>query len=172
MQYDRAMLKKPQFWAVIVPAILSVWAIGATAKMFKYRSEADYQIELTSDSRNNARSIASVLKRAGRYDLLETSLYRSFNRVTSARQCAKAAAIPESQLYRGESSKPKQQKDGSFLHRENFHLNSVRLIQIAKFIDYAEQNYTSLICTGVTIAPARKKSKDSWDATINFQYLK
>ena len=32
--------------------------------------------------------------------------------------------------------------------------------------------YSSLNCTQLTITPSRNRKKDSWDATINFQYLR
>ena len=172
MQFDRNMLKNRTVWAVLIPAVLAIWSIAATANMIHYRGETRDQIERTEEVEMNVRSIVSILKRSGRGDLLPSSIDRGFESITSARLCAKTAGISESRLYRGESPKPKLQKDGSLLHRETFKINGVKLVHIAKFIDYAERSYSSLNCPQVIIIPSRKKGKDSWDATINFEYLK
>ena len=172
MEFDRNMLKSRNVWAVLIPAVLAIWSIGATANMIQFRGDARDQIERTEEVQMNVRSIVSILKRSGRGDLLPASIDRSFQSITSARLCARAAGISESRWHLGESPKPRQQKDGSLLHRETFKINGVKLIQIAKFIDFAERNYSSLNCSQVDIKPSRKKGKDSWDATINLEYLK
>ena len=166
------MLKKPRLWSIVVPAVFFLWAISSTANMLNYRQKAKSRLEITNNVKSKARHIESILKRAGRGNKSGTSLNLDFDTVASSHQCAQAAAIPVALLSQGGSSKPKLLKDGSLRHNENFNLTSVRLIQIAKFIDFAERNYSSLRCTKVTIKPIRGKKRDAWDATISFQYLK
>ena len=172
MDFDAKMLKKPEAWAVIVPAVLVVWSIGTTLKMLDCRNRALSQRDQSRQVQANVHTIKSILRRSGHQDISDASINIEFDRVSSARRCAKEALITESKLHRIESPNAKPQKDGSFLFRETFKLNSIKLLQIARFIDFAERNYSSLNCTQATIYPARIKTKDSWDATINFQYLK
>jgi len=172
MEIDKTMLRKPMVWAVIIPVVLGVWGIQSTVKILRSHERVQRQTEETKEVCRNAQSIASIMKRLGRTNLNKTQMFKSFDRVTSARQCARGALIPESKMQRIESFDPKLTKDKTWLFRESYKLNGVKLLQIAKFIDFAERSFDSLNCTQVTVYPARVKSKDAWDATISLQYVK
>jgi len=172
MDIDKTMLRRPSVWAVIIPVALGIWGIHSTVNMLRSQERAQRQTEETKEVCRNAQSIASIMKRLGRKKLGETPMFKSYDRVTSARQCARGALIPESKMQRIESFDPKLTKDKTWLFRESYKLNGVKLLQIAKFIDFAERSFDSLNCTQVTIYPARVKRKDAWDATISLQYVK
>jgi hypothetical protein len=172
MDVDKSLLKNPKLWAVVIPVILGIWALSSTVRMVGAYHDASEQQQDTDEAMSNARRIATIVKRLGRQELSGDAMFRDFDRVTSARQCARAALIPENKLQRIESRDAKTLKDGSLLFKEDYQLNGVKLLQIATFIDYAERNYTSLNCTQTTLYPSRSKSKNSWDARVSFQYLR
>jgi len=169
MELNVEMLKKPFTWALIIPSVLGLWTIIATVKMVGIRTEAGKQAQVARLVEKKVQEIESIRKRTGE---AEGSLIRSFDLASSTRECAEAAQIPEAKIIRGENSRSKQQKDGKFQHTQSYKLKSIKLIQIARFIDFAEINYSSLHCAKLQINPARSKSKDAWDATITFIYLK
>lgn len=167
---DTEIFKKPTTWAVIVPCVAFVLAIACTYNMFAERSEAKRVEDTSKDVFDSARYIMSMRNVVGQNAEVET--LRVFNGIESARECAAAAAIPESKFPRGESSNPQQQNDGSFLRRDTYRLEQIRLMQIAFFVDYAERNYKDLVCTGLAIikSHSRTRERDSWDLVANIQY--
>ena len=167
-----SLLKKPGAWAIIVPVLLMFGTVSATLKMFSQRDKARNQWELTTKVQKDARQIIALLNQSGRGDLTGAALPH-FQDKTSARLCAEVAGIPLSRLTRGESGgKPKKEKDGRILHRENYKLNRVPLLQIAQFVDYAERNFSSLSCTQLTLTSLMgEKDSDAWDATVSLQYF-
>lgn len=172
MKFDINELKKPQSWAIIIPAFLLIWAFMATINMLDKQSDAQSRIQKTRQALQYARSIQGKMREFGDTGI-DQSQIKTFDLVTSARKCAKAAAIPIEKLSEGSISAGKKRKDGSVQRNQNYNLKSVRMFQIAKFIDFAEQNYSSLNSSKINIAPSpTKKSKDLWNATITFQYIK
>ena len=168
-KFDINSLKKPSLWAVAIPIILTIWALAATAAMFAQREKALDKKHTADTTQKKAQQILALRKTLGAN--LAGSSSKNFQGIISARLCAKFATIAENRLTRAESPRPQLQKDGSTLHRENYRINNIRLIQIVKFIDYAERNFFSVSCNQLTITPVRSKTKDSWDATIHIQYL-
>jgi hypothetical protein len=166
------LLKKPYAWAIIIPALLLIWTISAAAGMFSQRDKTQNQVETASTVEKNARQIINLLNRSGRSDLIGSAL-PPFGGMDSARACADAATIPLTRLTRGESGgKPKKDKQGRLLHRENYKLHRVRLLQIARFVDHAERDYSSLSCTQLMLTSiVGDKNSDSWDATVSLQYF-
>ena len=162
--------KKPQVWAVIVPIVLLIWALGAFIGMSGNRRIANRQIRVTRAAQKEAAAIAALKQEAGVNS--EVGARKRFDPVTSARECAIAAGIPEERIPRGVGAKPIEQKDGSLLFRETYKLNSVRLLQAVQFIDHAERHYAALSCTQISLTPVRSKTRDSWDVTVDLQYLK
>ena len=171
LEFNIKLLKKARFWAVAVPCVLLVWTVVESAAVWSQSDEASKKLRQSQSVQEAAREIVAILRESGQGELGGAAL-REFDAITSARLCAEAAIISEERLLRGESSKPKPQKDGSMLHRESYRLNGVHLLQVAKFIDYAERNFSSLNCTELTLTPLRSKSKDAWDANIDLQYLR
>jgi len=167
--FDIDTLKKPYVWAVLVPSVLTIWALVASATMFGQRREAIYQRNLNRDVQKNTQRIAQIRQKLSHTTM--AGAHRNFQGIASARDCARIARISEIQLSRAESYKPQRQKDGSVLHRETYKLNKVRLLRIVQFIDYAERNFSSLTCTRLSITPVPSKTKDVWDANISIQYL-
>ncbi|MBN1765711.1 MAG: hypothetical protein JW860_10670 [Sedimentisphaerales bacterium] len=172
MDMDIQKLKQPKTWGVAIPFILTIWALISTFSMMNARTQAQNQIQNTQKIWEESNSIVTILKKAGQDDTGDITLQGSFDRVGSVLQSAKHALIVESKVERVESSSPKIQKDGSLLYRETYNLKNVKLLQIAKFIDYAERSFSSTSCTHITIIPSRNMRQDSWDANITFQYIK
>lgn len=170
MQVD--ILKKSWLWAIIIPVLLLGWTIYAAAGMLSQRNKARTQMGAADDAQKYSRQIITLLNRSGRGDLTGSAL-PAFLGMDSARDCAQAAGIPLTSLTRGESGgKPKKDDQGRLLHRENYKLHRVRLLQIARFVDQAERNFASLSCSQLTLtAIGGGKNNDSWDATISLQYF-
>lgn len=171
MTLDKDLFRQPRFWQIAVPALLFLYAAGATFDMFAQKKNAQEQKSITENAYQHAREIKGILDKVGSQSTV-TSETRAFDGVASARKCAQVADIPEVRLSRGESSSPKKDKDGTVKIMESFKLRGVKLIQIARFVDFAEKNYDTLKCTQITITNSRNPKKDHWDADINMQYTK
>jgi hypothetical protein len=96
---------------------------------------------------------------------------RNFEGKTSAGACAKAAGIPLNRLVRGQSPAPKTLKNGSTENTETYYLRSVRLVQAAEFVDYAERNFASLTCNHLSFIPFSGSKKDAWEVTVRLKYI-
>ncbi|MBN1435768.1 MAG: hypothetical protein JW936_01725 [Sedimentisphaerales bacterium] len=166
---DTELFKKPTTWAVLIPAIALLVAIYCTISMLGERKESDILAETADKAFKDARYIIQMTGIANNNTAGETARY--FDGIASARECAAAAVIPEHKLLRVESGSPQAQADGTFLRRETYHLDQVRLTQIAYFIDYAERGYRDLVCTTLTIRKARSRERDLWDLTATIEYL-
>ena len=170
MKIDKNTFKQPQTWAVIVPAILFLWVLGALIAMNQAQAASDKQLASAEKVQADARMIVDLMQEIGAVNISD-AMSRQFDPITSVRACAKAAFIPESKLPKGESFKSKVQSDGSLLTRESYRLSGVRLLQVARFIDHAERDYSSVSCTQLAMTHARSKQKDSWDVTLDLQYI-
>jgi len=166
-------MKKPRTWAIIIPVLLFLWAAEATISMHGNRADAESAGRFAREMGGIADDIEVTIKKAGG-DALAASQSKDFDLVTSALKCAEAAAISSSRLSRGDSSAPKKQKNSTRLqYTENLKLTGVRMMQLAKFIEYAERNFSSLTCDQLSIVPSHgQKTKDTWDVTVTFRYTK
>ena len=136
IKFDINQLKKPQSWAVIIPVVLIIWALGATLGMMDRSAYADTQVASARKTQQVALEIMTRLRQTGG-DLSQNQL-QYFDLVVSARQCAEAALIPISKLSQGDSSSGKTRKDGSIQHNQNYQLNSdrVKLVKDINKFDY------------------------------------
>lgn len=173
MPLDMGTMKKPQTWAVIIPVLLLIWAAEATVSMHGKRATAQNTIRTASQMGGIANDIDIMIKKAGG-DASAAAQLEDFDLVTSTLKCAEAAAISPNRLSRGDSSAPKKQKNSTSLqYTENLKLTGVRMMQLAKFIEYAERNFSSLTCDQLSIVPSHgQKTKDTWDVTVTFRYTK
>lgn len=170
MKIDKNTLKQPQTWAVIVPAFLFLWVLGSLVAMNQAKAAAYKQATSAQRVRTDARKILDLMQEIGTVNM-PGAMSRQFDPIISVRACATAAFIPESKLPKGESFKSQVQADGSLLTRESYRLSGVRLLQVARFIDHAERDYSSVSCTQLALTHARSKQKDSWDVTLDLQYI-
>ena len=167
---DINTLKKPYAWAIIIPALLFVWAVGSTVTMAGNQKNTNRRLENTEKALNIAEDISNITRKARGRNSAE-AMVQKFTFVDSTLKCAKAAGIPKSKVKHINTPRPKHQKKGAAQRSEKCKLNAVLMLQIASFIDYAEQNFSSVHCSQLSISPSPdKKNKDSWDATINFVY--
>ncbi len=145
-------LRQPQTLAIAAPALLAIVLLMSFVHMRNTRQEARFQIQNVRDSMRYASQIKML-----RDSSLGTS-GRNFSGISSVQECARAAGIAEENISRGESSKPSSQPDGY-------------LLQIAKFIDHAERNYSDLQCTQLALIPTPGAgSRDNWSATLTLSY--
>jgi len=167
--FNKQTLKEPFFWAFVIPLLLTIWAIIALVGMLGERGDSLDAQQTAGVVSKQAGEIVKIRKRLG--IALAGASSHNFRGITSARACAKIAGISEARLSRAESPRPQRQKDGSTLHRETYKLNNIKLLQIVKFVDYAERNFSSVTCHQLSITSVRSKSKDAWEATVVIQYL-
>lgn len=167
---DTEILKQPRTWAIVIPVLLAVWAFGALINMLGHRSQAENLLDRSVGVIKDARLILNAMEESG-VQAMDVASVAEFNGLASARVCARAGLISESRVIRGESGNPMPQKNGSILHRETYKLKSVKLEQIARFVDCAERRFSNVNCSQLGIERARSKDRDSWDVTVSFQYL-
>jgi len=167
---DKELLKKLSTWAIVLPVILTLWALYASTKLSAAGSDAKRQLEQTQQVEKSLGKIVELRAQLGG-DFSEPTAVE-FDSVVYIRNCARQAGIRETTISRGQTSKPQKQKDNSLLYYETYIIKGVHLVQLARFIDNAERSYSSFTCTQLTITPhTHSNVKDSWDATINFQYM-
>jgi len=172
MKIDINTFKKSRTWVIIVPAVLFIWTFYITLNFFSVRDQFDRKFKSTVEITQKAHRIAERITLAGGTDSANSQI-GDFDYLTSALQCARAAAIDKTKLSRGLSSAPKKLKGNTYQHHENYKLTGVYMFQIAKFIDYAERNFASLTCSQISIVPSlNRKNRDSWDVTLDFKYPK
>jgi len=158
-------LRQPRTLAIAVPFLLGILLLVFFVKMNTARSDAMFQIQNVQDSFRYASEIKKLK------DTNAGSAGENFSGISSVRNCAKFAGIAEENISRGESSKPSSRQDGVVLHRETYKISRVSLLQIAKFIDCAERNYSDLQCTQLALIPTPGvKSHDNWSATLSLTY--
>lgn len=164
-------LKKPEFWAIAVPALLVLWAIVLLATMLTHRSTAHKHLAWAQQAHANSQRILTIRERFGQAAALGAAA-GNFRGLQSAVECARLTGITTARIFRADSgTRPQRQKDGSMLHRETYKINGVDLLRVARFIDTAERSYPALNCTTLTLARARSNTKDFWDAVVGLEYL-
>ncbi len=171
IEINKETFKKPFTWAIIIPLTLLLCATLATAQMYKAKNIAVKHEGYYDETTETAERIVKLIKDAGIDGSINAQL-EDFIPVNSGRACAKAANIHETRMAKESSSEPKKLKDGRFRHKQIFKFKSVRMIQIAKFIEHAEMNYTALTCKLISIIPVEiNKDKDLWDASIDLEFI-
>lgn len=171
IEFNQETVKKPLFWAIIVPFLLLVVTIVLAARTADAKKSAQIKLNQAKNIEKTAKTIENFRRQASLSSSPQILSLPYFNSITSARECAVQAEISLSNINRLSVGTPKKQQDGSFLYRETYNIKNVKLLDIAEFIDYAERNYESVRCSQVTINHSRNKGKDTWDANIDLQYL-
>ena len=169
---DTEKLKKPQTWAVIIPALMTLFALYSVVHFFNLRNEAADLNGFAENALIAADNILALHAQFGSSPLTGASA-RKFTGVDSALECAQNAKITSGRLNQLASTNPEKQRDGTVIHGENYQLNRVNLLQVIQFLDYAERNYAPLSCTNLTFeVPSRgAMSTDNWSAQLNIKYL-
>ena len=172
LQLNKELIRKPVFWAILIPAVLMVWTIPAALNMARHSGIKKRALSNIRSVEDNAQRILRLLGVKGT-DLGtdSTGSQNLFTGKASAMACACIAEIPESRWPRGEAARPKPQKNGSILHTETYKLLGVKFLQIALFIDHAERHFTNVTCDNLTLTYAPANIKDSWDANIHLEYI-
>lgn len=167
---DMQTFKKAKVWAGIVPAVLAIWTISATVHFLGVRSDALVQIGQASEVARQAKEIEVMRDKLKKTGMSGSSLM-VFKGKASASLCARAAAIPAERLTQGTgSTTTKKRGQTGTMQNESYTLRAVRLIQVAKFIDYAEQNFSGITFHNLILTPVGTSSKDAWDVTVDLRY--
>ena len=74
MKIDINELKKPQSWAVIIPACLAIWALSATFNMTNSSGIADIQVNDARNTQKIALDLLARLKQSGSSGLGDSQL--------------------------------------------------------------------------------------------------
>lgn len=170
IQFNKELLKQAYFWAVLIPSILGLWTLFSAFSSAEMKHQAERKITALDKVSKSTREILMILRKTPGSGL-NSEAVSPFMGKKSAYECAKLARVSDSQWTRGESSSSKKLKDGSELHRETYKLSKVHLLQVVKFIDHAEMKFSDVSCSNFSLSYSRSKSKDSWDATVNLEYL-
>ncbi len=167
---DLQSLKQAKVWAGIVPAILAIWVISGTVHFLGVHSDVMAQINQACEVvkyEQEIRVMRDKLKKTG----MSGSSLMVFEGKASASMCARAATIPAERLTQGTgSTTTKKRGQVGTMQNESYTLRAVRLIQVAKFIDYAEQNFSGITFHNLILTPVGTSSKDAWDATVDLRY--
>ena len=172
LQLNKELIRKPVFWAILIPALLLVWTIPVALSMAQHAATKKKALINIRAVEDNAQQILRLLGVKGT-DLGTpgTESQNFFTGKASAMACVRFAQIPVSRWIHGEAARPKPQKDGSILHKETYKLLGVKFLQIAQFIDHAERHFSNVNCDNLTLTYAPANIKDSWDATIHLEYI-
>ena len=167
---DLQTFKQAKVWSWIVPVVLAIWTISATVHFFGVRSEALFQIDQAREVVKQEQEIQIMREKLKKTGMSGSSLM-VFKGKASASMCARAAAIPAERLTQGTgSTTTKKRGQVGTTQNESYTLRAVRLIQVAKFIDYAEQNFSGITFYNLILTPVGTSSKDAWDATVDLRY--
>ena len=169
MTLDKQSLKRPDFWAVVVPIILFLWLVFVAFGLADAREESSGRLADMDKVSADMAKIRKIIAEAGGADLSGGSI-GDFEGISSARKCAEAAKIKEDRLSRLESMRPRIEKGDRVVYHETYRLDHVNILQVARFIDFAERGFYKVNCAQLFLVKARTKQKDSWDATVDFQY--
>ena len=169
---DTELFKKPQTWAVIIPALMALFALYSVFHFYSLQKETDDLTGYAEDARITADNILAVHAQFGSSPLTAAAA-RQFTGVDSALECAQNAKISTGRWKQMANINPENQRDGTIILGENYQLNRVNLLQVIQFLDYAEKNYASLNCTNLTLdVPGRgAMSTDNWSAQLTLKYL-
>ena len=167
---DLQTFKQAKIWAGIVPAVLAIWTISTTVQFLGVRDNALFQIDQAREVDKQAQEIEVMRDKLKKTGMSGSSLM-VFKGKASAILCAGAASIPANRLTQGTGSRTtKKRGQTGMMQNESYTLRAVRLIQVAKFIDYAEQNFSGITFHNLILTPVGTSSKDSWDATVDLRY--
>jgi hypothetical protein len=133
------------------------------------KSACERLLEDRKETLRYARQIKLMQERSDRGEL--AAALEHWDGKASAGECARAAGVPLDRLARGESSTPRRLRDGGILHSETYRLRAVRLLQAARFLDYAEENFATITCENLQLTPAGGHDGDSWDVTCRLRYV-
>ena len=173
LKLNKELIRKPVFWAILIPAALLVWTIPAALNMARHGAMKKRALNNIQTVENNAQRILHLLRLSGTDLGTASSEYQNmFTGKDSAFACAGVAGFPESRLTRGESSRNKVLKNGSILHQETYKLHGVEMLQVALFVDHAERYFSNATCDNLTLTfNTRGKTKDTWDASVHIKYI-
>ena len=146
------------FWVLI-----SFYTNGGIKKQYAKAISKAKSVEDTRDD------IVMNMKKLGLKNTSEIS--EPFNDLDSIRKCAKYSRIKGSQIKVAGASALKAMKDGSVKHHETYKIKNVKLLNVVKFIDYAERQFANVSCIDLKLSPIPSKTKDAWDAVVVFEYL-
>ncbi len=169
VKIDKESLQKPEFWMVVVPLVLGLWAMLSLFSVYAKSSRAEVKIKNIKRVEQDAKLIKESQEKLG--GVTGQNAIKEFQGLDSANQWAKNERLKESSMPRVESPTPKINKsDGTIINRETYVFSKIRLLQLVKFVDFVESNYSNTSCTNIVINYVRTKSKDSWDARVNLEY--
>ena len=165
---NRALLRDRRLWMVGVPAVLGLAVLVSLSQMAGAKRAAKGQAATAAEVNKDARRIVTLLRQSGQA-LGDGDLPR-FLGAASATECAKAAKIPIRLVQQVSSSVPQKMRDGQVEHQERYTLQGVRLLQVALFIDCAEQHYAKLTCSNLMLTALQGKTPDSWLTVVTLKY--
>lgn len=163
--------RKVKIWAVGLPVLLLIGVLLTSQRMFSLRGEARNQAEAALTVRQNAERILELRGRMGEGSSAGSAETR-YEGIASAMQCAARSGIASTSVSHGESAKPRKLKEGGSLYQESYKLNNITMVQAAKFVDHAEQDFTGATCKELTLSHVRSQNKDIWNATVVLEYSK
>ena len=173
LKLNKELIRKPVFWAILIPAAMMVWTIPAALNMARYAAMKKRALNNIRTVEDNAQRILHLLRLSGT-DLgtVSSESQNLFTGKDSAFACAGVAGFPESRLTRGEASRNKVLKNGSILHQETYKLHGIKMFQVALFVDHAERYFSNATCDNLTLTfGTRGSTKDIWDASVHIKYI-
>ena len=169
LHWDKKLLLKPQFWAILVPALLVLWMLPMAVGMAKQSKLAKRKLQDASQVEEIVQRILTRRQQSGGSSLTDL-MVPEFQGVASAHECARMAKISPLRLEKGQGSTSNMPREGNMMRSENYNLNGVRLLEIARFIDYAENNFFKVTCPILLLTYSPAKTKDYWIATVHLEY--
>lgn len=170
IEIQRDFWKSPWFLAALLSVVLAVWSLGSVVGMNRQKRQARVEMNDARETHQMMERLEPFLTQFAQIDGIAAG--QEFSGLASTRESARKAGILERQIERLDSPKIKTLKSGDVLHRETYKLKSVRIAQVARFIDIVEGNYLNVSCYDLSMANLKMADKkDRWDVSIYLAYL-
>ena len=106
LKLNKELIRKPFFWAILIPAALLVWTIPAALNMARHAGMKKRALNNIRPVEDNAQRILHLLRLTGtNLGTVDSEGQYLFTGKDSAFACAGVAGFPESRLTRGEASR-------------------------------------------------------------------
>ena len=167
---NRAVLQDRRLWMIGIPAVLVLAALVSLNHMAGAKRSALGQVTTAAEVDKNAAKIIRLRVQSGQAGALGNGDRPRFLGAASATECAEASKIPIRLVQQVSSPEPQRTRGGQVEHQERYTLQGVRLLQVAQFVDYAEQHYANLKCSNLVLTALEGKTPDSWSAVVTLKY--
>lgn len=165
----KEIYKKPIFYYVLVPAVISLWPLWLL--LFGIPGSKNSLKDAIQDYSDGQASIQKILGELDpqRLDYAKNKKAgEAFDFTTAIDQVTRMCGITQTG-YRLSTSLNKKTKGGQSNQDASMTIDKINIERFTKFISIMHMRWSNLQCTNVTLSKV-KGEKDSWKADVRFVY--